>query len=68
MDQTSRFAITRYNDLASMKADEYAYWQKQPVHVRMKAVSELTLEMYRLKGTAVDVSGLSKTLVRLERP
>ncbi len=46
MDKT----IRKYSNFDDMKADEYPYWQSRPVHERVAAVSELTLEGYTLKG------------------
>jgi hypothetical protein len=62
MDKT----IRKYTSLDEMKADEYLYWQGRPVHERMEAVSELTLDLYAMKGAAPDVLRLQRTLVRLQ--
>jgi hypothetical protein len=64
MDKT----IRKYATFEEMKADEYRYWQSRPVHERMNAVSQLTQEMYAMKGAAPDVPRLQRTLVRLQRP
>jgi hypothetical protein len=37
------WTMTRYTDFAQAKADEYAYWQSQPAHVRLSAISQLSL-------------------------
>ena len=60
------WTIRRYTDLDSMKADEYAYWQSQPPHVRLAAAAELTAEAYAMKGV-VHVPGLQRSLVRSQR-
>ena len=59
------WSMTRYTDLDQMKADEYAYWQSQPGHVRIAAISEMTAEQYALKGQ--HVRRLQRTLVRFEQ-
>ena len=59
------WSMTRYTDLDQMKADEYAFWQSQPGHVRIAAISEMTAEQYALKGQ--HVQRLQRTLVRLEQ-
>lgn len=44
-------------------------WQKLPASERLKAVMELTLEGYRMKGMVIDgVPRLQRTLVRIKRP
>ena len=58
--------IKRLTSFESMKADEYAYWQSVPTHVRMAAISELTTMAYAMKG--IHVSRLQRTLVRTKRP
>ena len=64
MDKT----IRKYTSFDEMKADEYRYWQSRPVYERTDAVSELTREHYAMKGEATYVSGLQRTLIRVERP
>jgi hypothetical protein len=63
MDKT----IGKYTDFGEMKAEEYRYWQRRPVHERVVAVAELTQEHYAIKGAAPDVPRLQRTLVRLEQ-
>lgn len=63
MDKT----IRKYTSLDEMKADEYRYWQSRPVHERVAAITELTIEGYRLKGFKPDAFRLQRTLVRIER-
>ena len=59
------WVMTTYHDLDQMKADEYAYWQSQPAHARLAAISELTTEQYAMKGQ--HVRRLQRTLVRLKQ-
>jgi hypothetical protein len=63
MDKT----IRKYASFDEMKADEYRYWQSRPIHERIAAVSELTRELYAMKGAASDAPRLQRTLVRFER-
>ena len=63
MDKT----IRRYTDFREMKDDEYRYWQSRPVHESIAAVAELTQELYAMKGEALDVRGLQRTIVHFER-
>ena len=67
MDKTIR-KYTSMADLDEVKADEYRYWQSRPVHERTDAVSEITQELYAMKGAVPDVPRLQRTLVRFERP
>jgi len=63
MDKTVR----KYTSFDETKADEYRYWQSRPAHERMAAVSEITQELYAMKGEAPDPPRLERTLVRVER-
>jgi hypothetical protein len=63
MDKT----IRKYTSFDEMKADEYRYWQSRPVWERVAAVSELTEEVYRMKGMGPDAFRLQRTLVHFER-
>lgn len=63
MDKTVR----KYRNFDEMKTDEYRYWQSRPVHERVAAVSELTVEGYTLKGFKPDAFRLQRTLVHFER-
>ena len=56
------YSIKRHTDFDQMKADEYRYWQSQPAHVRISAISQLTTEQYAMKGQ--HVRRLQRTLVR----
>ncbi|MBF0554736.1 MAG: hypothetical protein HQK96_09325 [Nitrospirae bacterium] len=67
MDRKSRFPIRRYASLEDMKADEYLYWQQQPVYARMDAVEELNRDTFGLKGSPPDVQRLQRTLIHLKR-
>ena len=60
--------IRKYSSLEAMKADEYRDWQQRPVHERMRAVMELTLAAYKMKGQVPDVRRLERTLVHLQFP
>ncbi|NNM61301.1 MAG: hypothetical protein HKM03_03960 [Steroidobacteraceae bacterium] len=63
MDKT----ITRFNSLNAMKADEYRAWQRLPGRERIRAVMDLNLDLYALKGRAVDAPRLQRTVVSLQR-
>lgn len=62
MDKT----IRKYASFDEMKADEYRYWQSRPVWERLQAVSELSRELYAMKGEGADAFRLQRTLVRFE--
>ena len=64
MDKT----IRKYSSFDEMKLDEYRYWQSRPVHERVAAVSEMTEELYKMRGMGQDAFRLQRTLVRFERP
>jgi hypothetical protein len=64
MEKTFRL----YNSPKEMKAEEYRYWRRRPVHERMAAVAELTLAAYQMKGMVPDAQRLRGPLVRLQRP
>ena len=57
--------VKRYDSLDEMKADEYRYWQRQPGHVRLAAISKLSGEAYGLR--AADVPRLQRPFVQLDR-
>jgi hypothetical protein len=59
--------ITRYNSLKAMKADEYRSWQRLPGSERIRAVMDLNLELYALKGQGADAPRLQRTIVRFQR-
>ena len=58
--------IRQYSSLEAMKNDEYRDWQRLPVHERMRAVMEITLAAYQMKGQKPDVLRLERTLVHLQ--
>lgn len=62
MDKT----IRKYASFDDMKADEYRYWLTRPVHERVAAVWDLTVEGYTLKGFKPDDFALQRTLVHFE--
>jgi hypothetical protein len=68
MGRKSHFTIRKFDSLEAMKAEEIAYWQKRSGYERINAVSELTIEAYRLKDPTFDVPRLQRTLVHLQRP
>jgi len=51
-----------------MKDEEYRYWQSVSPAVRIAAIFDHSVEMYRMKGIEADGQGLKRTLVRFERP
>ena len=55
-----RGTLRRFDNFADMKADEYRYWYSRPVHERLTAVSELSIEGYKLKGTLPRDPGLRR--------
>ena len=63
MDDTShtRGQVRRFTSFAAAKDEEYVYWQSRPVHERLAAASELSIEGYRLKGTLPHEFRTSKT-------
>jgi hypothetical protein len=63
MDKT----ITRFNSLKAMKSDEYCAWQRLPGRERIRAVMDLNLDLYALKGRSADAPRLQRTVVRLQR-
>ena len=60
--------LRKYTNFDEMKADEYRYWQSRPVHERVAAIWELTVEGYTMKGFKPDDFRLQRTLVHFERP
>lgn len=59
--------VKRYDSLDEMKADEYRYWQRQPGHVRLAAISKLSGEAYGLRSEKSDVPRLQRPFVQLKR-
>lgn len=64
MDKTIRFV----KDFDELKEEDYRYWQSVPAAERMKAVWELSLEGYQMKGLKPDGQELRRSVVRLELP
>jgi hypothetical protein len=50
--------ITRYSSHTEMKADQYRAWQRLPANERIRAVMDLNLELYALKGRVSDAPRL----------
>jgi hypothetical protein len=61
-------AITTFDSLEELKAEELRQWQSLPAHERLRATSELTLAFYRMKEPDRDVRRIQRTLVHLQRP
>jgi hypothetical protein len=59
--------ITRFNSLKAMKSDEYRSWQLLPGRERIRAVMDLNLDLYAMKGQAADAPRLQRTVVRIQR-
>ena len=59
--------ITRYKSPNAMKVDEYRAWQRLPGSERIRAVMDLNLELYAMKGQAADAPRLQRTIVRFQR-
>jgi hypothetical protein len=57
--------ITRYNSHVAMRADQYRAWQRLPASERIRAVMDLTLDLYALKGEVRDAPRLQRDLIRL---
>jgi hypothetical protein len=55
-----RGTLRRFDSFAAMKEDEYRYWHSRPVHERLDAISDLSIEGYRLKGTLPRDTGLRR--------
>lgn len=54
--------------LDEKKAASLRDWQKVPGGERLKAVMDLTLEGYAMKGVVTGDARLQRTLVRVKRP
>lgn len=59
--------ITTFASLEALKAEELRQWQSLPAHERLRATSELTLALYRMKEPDRDVPRMQRTLVHLQR-
>ena len=58
--EPARGTLRRFDSFAGQKADEYRYWQSRPVHERLAAVSALSIEGHKLKGTLPRDTGLRR--------
>jgi hypothetical protein len=67
MDMKPGFQIRRFASLEDMKADEYAYWQAQPAHARMAAVTAITEATFRINNAKNDVSRLQRSVQHVKR-
>ena len=45
--------VRRYASFDDFKVNEYRYWATQPIHVKVKTISEMTAEAYAMKGIHV---------------
>jgi len=50
-----------------MKSDEYRSWQRLPGSERIRAVMDLNLDLYAMKGQAADAPRLQRTLICFQR-
>ena len=60
-------SITVFSSFDDMKATELREWQLLPDHERLRAVSELTAALYRMKEPDRDVRRIQRTFVKLQR-
>lgn len=60
--------ITRYDSLEEMEVAGRRAWQCLPPSERIRAVTELSASLYAMKGHALDVPRLQRTLVLIKRP
>ena len=66
MDKTVR-KFTGPDVFQQIKDEEYRYWQSVPAEVRIRAIYDHSVEMYRDNGRAPDGQELKRTVVRFER-
>jgi hypothetical protein len=59
--------ITIFDSLDELKTAELRDWQSLPAHQRLRAVSELTLALCRMKEPERDVRRIQRTNVCLQR-
>jgi hypothetical protein len=50
-----------------MKADEYAAWRRVSLQDRLRAVMDISNDLYGLKGQEPNVRRLQRSLVRIQR-
>jgi hypothetical protein len=60
--------ITKYDSFEAMRAAEYREWHRLPPRERIRAVMDISVATYAMKGRALDVPRLQRTLVRVQRP
>jgi hypothetical protein len=60
--------IRRYGSLEAMKAEEYRAWQSLSPREQIRAVMDISIALYAVKGHPLDVRRLQRTLVRIQRP
>jgi hypothetical protein len=58
--------ITRFNSLKAVQSDEYRSRRRLPGQERIRAVMDLNLDLYALKGQSADAPRLQRTVVRLQ--
>ena len=58
--QAARSTMQRFDSFAYIKADEYRYWDLGPMHERLTAICEFSIDGYRLTGILPRVSGLRR--------
>jgi hypothetical protein len=59
--------IRRFSSLDTMKADEYAAWRQVSARERLRAVMDISNDLYGLKVQAPNVRRLQRSLVRIQR-
>jgi hypothetical protein len=59
--------IIIFDSPEEMKTAELREWQSLPAHQRLRAASELTLALYRMKEPERDVRRIQRTIVCLQR-
>jgi len=64
MDKT----ITRFDSLEEMDRAATRDWLRLSGSERIKAATDITLELYRMTGQVQGVPRLQRTLVRIQRP
>lgn len=67
-DTIGTFTSRLYTSREEMKSDQYHYWQSRPAHERMDAVTELTTQVFLMKGANPVVQGFRGPVVCLQRP
>ncbi len=64
MDKTVR----KYTSFEEMKAEDYREWQTLPVYERLKAITELSIALYRSETATSDAKPrLQRTIICLQR-